>query len=153
VTVGASESFTLPRLQPGLREVNPYLGWFGPMSRAVQVGSFVGAGLFRIPGSRRAAQRAAHRFVKGSTGGPGPELLAKVASHIVGAAYDASGRQLSEVHVKGVDGYTFTAGILAWGARQAAAGGVKASGALGPVDGFGLDELEAGARDVGIARA
>ena len=66
-------------------------------------------------------------------------------------AYDAAGRPLSEVHVKGVDGYTFTGRMLAWGAERAAAGALKGTGALGPVDGFGLDELVKGAAEAGIS--
>jgi hypothetical protein len=72
---------------------------------------------------------------------------------VVGAAYDASGTQLSEVHLRGVEAYTFTFEILAWGAERAAAGALAGTGALGPVDGFGLDELEAGCAQAGIARA
>ena len=37
VSVGSSEHFTLPRVAPRLREVNAYLGWFGPASRAMQL--------------------------------------------------------------------------------------------------------------------
>ena len=37
----------------------------------------------------------------------------------------------------GVDGYTFTGRILAWGADSAAAGALQGTGALGPVDAFG----------------
>ena len=37
VSVGTSEHFALPRVAPRLREVNAYLGWFGPASRAMQV--------------------------------------------------------------------------------------------------------------------
>jgi short subunit dehydrogenase-like uncharacterized protein len=152
VTVGSSEHFTLPRTYEGLRDVNAYLGWFGPLSRAVQVGSLVGAGAFKIPGSRQLFGKAMERFVRGSTGGPGPELRARGGSHIVGEAYDAGGAKLSEVHLEGADGYSFTAGMLAWGAEHAASGGLRGAGALGPVDGFGLDELETGAREAGIAR-
>ena len=36
ISVGSSEHFTLPRVAPGLREVDVYLGWFGPLSRGVQ---------------------------------------------------------------------------------------------------------------------
>ena len=41
--------------------------------------------------------------------------------------------------------------LLAWGAQRAAEGGLKESGDLGPVDGFGLRELEAGCAEVGLA--
>jgi hypothetical protein len=70
----------------------------------------------------------------------------------VGEAFDAGGNRLAEVHLTGVDGYTFTGDILAWGAERAANGGLKGVGALGPVDGFGLEALEAGAAEAGIRR-
>jgi short subunit dehydrogenase-like uncharacterized protein len=152
-TVGSSEAFTVPRLSPNVREVNSYLGWFGPMTRVVQASSLLGAGLFRTPGSRKLAARVANRYVKGSTGGPNAGERAKVNSHIFAEAFDASGRRLAHVYLRGIDGYTFTAGTLAWGAERAAAGRLRGTGALGPVDGFGLDELEAACREIGLARA
>ncbi len=153
VSVGGSEHFTLPRLHPSLREVNTYLGWFGPLSRPMQGFSLAGSLAFGIPGVETAYGSLVGRLVKGSTGGPGPEDRARTGSHIVGAAYDERGTQLSEVHLTGVDGYSFTGEILAWGAQHAAAGGLTGAGALGPADGFGLDELEAGCAEAGIARA
>ena len=57
------------------------------------------------------------------------------------------------MHLTGVDAYSFTGRILAWGAERAAAGDLKGSGALGPADGFGLDLLEAGCAEAGISRA
>ncbi len=153
VSVGSSEHFTLPRLHPGVLEVNSYLGWFGPLSRAVQAVSLAGSAVLRVPGVRALYGAAADRLVKGSTGGPDEGERARSGSHIVGMAYDGEGRQLSEVHLSGVDAYTFTGRILAWGAERAAAGGLNGTGALGPVDGFGLDALEAGCAEAGIARA
>jgi hypothetical protein len=55
--------------------------------------------------------------------------------------------------VKGVNPYDFTAAILAWGAQTAAAGGLQGTGALGPVDGFGLEALVRGCSEAGISRA
>ncbi len=153
VTVGSSEHFALPKTHPGLREVNSYLGWFGPLSRPMQAFSLIGAGAMRVPGMRMFSNKLADRLVKGSTGGPGPEQRARSGSYIVAEAYDASGAKLAEAHVTGVDPYTFTAGILAWGARRAAEDGMLASGALGPDGAFGLDELEAGCREAGLTRA
>ena len=151
VSVGSSEHFALPRLEPQLKEVNAYLGWFGPASRAMQAFSAGTALGMKVPGASRLWDAAAARLVKGSTGGPDAAARAKSGSHIVAIAYDASGRELSEVHVSGVDGYTFTGRILAWGAERAAAGGLRGTGALGPADGFGLDALIDGARQAGIA--
>jgi short subunit dehydrogenase-like uncharacterized protein len=151
VSVGSSEHFTLPRLVPGLREVNAYLGWFGPASRAMQAMSAGTSVAMKVPGVEKLWNAAGERFVQGSTGGPDAAARAKGGSHIVGIAYDAAGRPLSEVHLKGVDGYTFTGRMLAWAADRAAAGALKGTGALGPVDGFGLDELVAGCAEAGIS--
>jgi short subunit dehydrogenase-like uncharacterized protein len=146
VSVGSSEHFTLPRIAPQLREVNAYLGWFGPASRAMQAFS-LGVSL---PGVSRLLELAGERFVKGSTGGPDAEARAKSGSHIVAIAYDGAGRELAEVHVTGVDGYTFTGRVLAWGAQLAAEGGVQGTGALGPQEAFGLVALTGGCRWAGL---
>jgi short subunit dehydrogenase-like uncharacterized protein len=146
VSVGSSEHFTLPRVAPQLREVNVYLGWFGPFSRPMQALS-LGASL---PGASHLLKLAGERFVKGSTGGPDAEERARGGSHIVAIAYDGAGRELAEVHVSGVDGYTFTGRILAWGAQLAAEGGLQGTGALGPVDAFGLVALTDGCRWAGL---
>ena len=151
VSVGSSEHFTLPRLAPRLREVNAYLGWFGPASRAMQVMSAGTSVAMKLPGVDKLWSAAGERFVQGSSGGPDAEARSKSGSHIVAIAYDAAGRQLSEVHVSGVDGYTFTGRMLAWGADRAAAGALKGTGALVPVDAFGLDELVKGCAEAGIS--
>jgi short subunit dehydrogenase-like uncharacterized protein len=151
VSVGSSEHFTLPKIAPQLREVNAYLGWFGPASRAMQVFSAGTELAMKIPGVEGLWSAAGERLVKGSTGGPDAAARAKGGSHVVAIAYDSAGRELSEVHVTGVDGYTFTGRMLAWGAEQAAAGGLRGVGALGPVDGFGLGELVKGAAWAGIS--
>ncbi|HEX2071657.1 MAG TPA: saccharopine dehydrogenase NADP-binding domain-containing protein [Thermoleophilaceae bacterium] len=152
VSVGSSEHFGLPATHPGLREVNSYLGWFGPLSRPMQAFSLLGSGAMRIPGARALSAKLADRLVKGSTGGPGPEERARSGSYIVAEAYDAEGAKLAEIHLTGVDPYGFTAGILAWGARRAATDGMLANGALGPDGAFGLDELEDGCREAGLTR-
>ena len=151
VSVGSSEHFTLPRLAPGLREVNAYLGWFGPASRGMQAMSAGTSVAMKVPGVQNLWKSAAERFVQGSTGGPDAAARARSGSHIVGIAYDAAGRKLSEVHLKGLDGYTFTGRMLAWGAERAAQGGLKGTGALGPVDGFGLDALVEGCAWAGLS--
>ena len=146
VSVGSSEHFTLPRIAPQLREVNAYLGWFGPMTRPMQAFS-LGASL---PGASRLLKLAGERFVKGSSGGPDAEARKRSGSHIVAIAYDGAGKELAEVHVTGVDGYTFTGRVLAWGAQLAGEGGLQGTGALGPVDAFGLVALTDGCRWAGL---
>jgi short subunit dehydrogenase-like uncharacterized protein len=150
VSVGASEHFGLPRMAPQLREVNVYLGWFGPGSRPMQGLSAAGSVAVKVPGVAKLWEALGSRLAKGSTGGPDAQARARGGSHVVGAAYDAAGRQLSEVHLTGVDAYTFTGKMLAWGAERAAAGGLLGVGSLGPVDGFGLDELRGGGEEAGL---
>jgi short subunit dehydrogenase-like uncharacterized protein len=147
VSMGASDHFGLPRVAPQLREVNAYLGWFGPASRPMQVLSAGTSLAMKVPGAAGLWEKAGSRLAPGSTGGPDAEARSKGGSHVVGIAYDASGRQLAEVHLTG---YDFTARILAWGAEQAAAGGIRGKGALGPVDAFGLDVLRDGSAEVGL---
>jgi short subunit dehydrogenase-like uncharacterized protein len=152
VSVGSSEHFALPRTFPQLREVDAYLGWFGSMSRPMQAMSAATQAAARIPGFKGALEAVMARAVKGSTGGPSVEERSRSTSHVVATARDDGGRPLAEVRVAGVNGYDYTGRLLAWGAETAAARGMKGSGALGPVEAFGLDELEAGSREAGIER-
>ena len=68
--MGSSEHFTLPRVAPRLREVNAYLGWFGPASRAMQAMSAGTSVAMKVPGVDKLWSAAGERFVQGSTGGP-----------------------------------------------------------------------------------
>jgi short subunit dehydrogenase-like uncharacterized protein len=151
VSVGSSEHFALPRLAPGLQEVNAYLGWFGPASRAMQLMSGGMSLAMKVPGVGELWKAAGEKLVQGSTGGPDESTRAKSGSHIVAIAYDGDANPLAEIHLTGVDGYSFTGRILAWGAEQAANGAVKGTGALGPVDGFGLEALTTGVAEAGIS--
>ncbi|MEA2459023.1 MAG: hypothetical protein QOC95_1995 [Thermoleophilaceae bacterium] len=152
ISIGSSEHFALPQTYPHLQEVDVYLGWFGPASRAMQAMSAGLSAVTSAPGARKAISSGLNKVVRGSTGGPGPEERAKGGSHIVAIAYDADGNELATTRVKGIDGYSFTGAILAWGATTALERGLKGSGALGPVAAFGLDELERGCAEAGIER-
>jgi short subunit dehydrogenase-like uncharacterized protein len=152
ISASSSEHFALPRIHPTLRDVDVYLGWFGPASEPLRAMTAVMEPVLKLPGVRDAIDGLFTRFVKGSTGGPDAAARATSRSLILAEAYDASGARLADVRLEGVNGYDLTAGFLAWGAQTAAAGGLQGTGALGPVDGFGLDALEAGCAEVGIAR-
>jgi short subunit dehydrogenase-like uncharacterized protein len=153
ISSGSSEAFALPRVHPGLRDVEVYLGWFGGASRAMAAASWGMSAVGRVPGVRGAMHAAVARLVKGSTGGPSPEYREQTGSDIVAEALDDEGRVLSSIKLGGVNGYTFTGAMIAWAAERAAAGDLLGTGALGPVDGFGLDALERGAAEAGISRA
>ena len=152
VSVGATEQFALARVHPGLREARVWLGWFGEASRSLQAISAATAVASKLPGVRDAIGAVAGRFVKGSTGGPDAAARARARSQIVAVASDAAGGPLATVRLEGENPYDFTGAMLAWGAMKAAGGGLRGAGALGPVDAFGLAELQAGVADAGITR-
>ncbi|HVS29778.1 MAG TPA: saccharopine dehydrogenase NADP-binding domain-containing protein [Solirubrobacteraceae bacterium] len=147
ISVGTTEHFALPRVAPQLRDVNVYLGWFGPLSRPLQALTLATG----LPGAASALRTAGRRLTHGSSGGPSAEKRAQSGSHIVAIASSAAGDELARVDLTGGNGYDFTAAILAWGARTALVGGLKGSGALGPVDGFGLEQLRDGCAQAGLS--
>jgi len=153
ISVGGTEQFALPLLHPGLRDARVWLGWFGANSRPLQAISAATALATKLPGVRGAIGAAAGKLVKGSTGGPDAATRARSRSQIIAVASDAAGTPLATVRLEGENPYDFTGALLAWGAMTAASGGLRGRGALGPVDAFGLDALEAGAADAGIRRA
>jgi short subunit dehydrogenase-like uncharacterized protein len=148
VSLGGSEHFGLPAAYPQLREVNTYLGWFGRLARPMQAATLAGSGLMRVPGARATIHAIAGRIVEL---GRMPEPSSG-ASWFVGEAFDAGGNRLATVHLSGTEPYALTAGLLAWAARRAADSGVEGTGALGPLQAFGLGATEEGCREAGLER-
>ena len=153
ISAGSSEHFALPRSFPQLRDVDVLLGLFGGASDAVRAFSLGTSLVTKLPGVRPLLGEVVGRTVKGSSGGPDAEARAGTGSLVVAEAQDPGGRVLSTVVLDGVNGYDFTAGMLAWGAHALAVRRLSGRGALGPVEAFGLDALEEGARSAGISRA
>jgi short subunit dehydrogenase-like uncharacterized protein len=152
VSAGSSEHFALPRSFPALRDVDVLLGWFGGASDAVRAVSLGTSLVTRVPGVRGLLGEVIGRVVTGSSGGPDADARAGTGSYVVAEAVDAGGRVLATVALEGVNGYDFTAAMLAWASHAMAAGRAHGKGALGPVEAFGLDALEEGARSSGITR-
>lgn len=150
LTIGSTEQYALPRLNPELREVDVYLGWFGPATRALHLSARITPVLRRLPGSGAVLRRAGESLATRVAEEPDAAALARITSHFLGAVYDAQGAPVAEVRLAAADPYQLTAGLLAWGAGRAAEHGVRGPGALGPVDAFGLDVLTAGAAEAGL---
>ncbi len=150
VSVGGSEQFALPHIEPQLHDVGVYLAWFGSMTKPMQLFSAGGALATKVPGVRAGIGALSSRFVTGSTGGPDAAARSGSRSIVCAVTYDRAGKQLSSVRLSGPNGYDLTASFLAWGAEQVASGKVSATGALGPVQAFGLDVLAAAAADYGL---
>jgi short subunit dehydrogenase-like uncharacterized protein len=148
VTIGASEQFALPRIAPGLRTVDVYLGWFGRASAAVHAGSRIAPLLSRVPG--RAVAAVADLATRRVPTDPATDALGTARSHFVAEVFDAAGTLLARTRLVAPEPYAITADLLAWGAGRAAEHGVDGTGALDAVGAFGLDALVAGAADAGI---
>jgi short subunit dehydrogenase-like uncharacterized protein len=152
VSLPTSEHFALPRIHSTLRDVDVFLGWFGPASEPMRVLSAALAPVLQLPGAREGLHGLFGRLVKGSSGGPDADVRARSRSIVIAETLDAAGARLAQARLEGGNAYEFTGAILAWGAQTAASGGLRDTGALGPVDGFGLDALERGCAEAGIAR-
>ncbi|MHA6629210.1 saccharopine dehydrogenase NADP-binding domain-containing protein [Pseudonocardia sichuanensis] len=148
VTIGASEQFALPRIAPGLRTVDVYLGWFGRASGAVHAGSRMAPLLSRVPAG--AVATAVDLVTRRLAADPGADALTRARSHFVAEVFDATGALLARTRLTAPEPYAITADLLAWGAGRAAEQGVQGTGALDAVAAFGLDALVAGAAEAGI---
>ena len=152
LSVGASEHFTLPRLAPGLRDVTVYIGWLGRASRPSQMLMLASSLATGVPGVKEGMLGFTEIIAKAAPGGPGPDARAQTRSLVVAEVRDDSGELLSSVRLEGINPYELSARLLAWGAEAAAAGSLRGTGALGPVDAFGLEVLETAVVDAGMRR-
>ncbi|TFV53808.1 saccharopine dehydrogenase NADP-binding domain-containing protein [Blastococcus sp. TF02A_35] len=153
LSVGGSEHLTLPGLAPTLQEVAVHLDWFGPLTRPAHVLAPLTGLLGRVPGAPVAAQRLADLVGRRVAEAPSAETVASARTHTVAEVRDRAGALVSRVQLDGPEAYGLTASLLAWGATTAAEHGARGTGALGPVQAFGLPELTAGAASAGLVRA
>jgi hypothetical protein len=152
LSIGGSEHLTLPALAPTLQEVGVHLDWLGPLTQTAHVLSPL-SGLFaRIPGADRAARRVADVVGRRFSASPSEATVHEARTSTVAEVRDRAGDLVSRVQLDGPEPYGFTAEMLAWGATRAAEHGVRGTGALGPVQAFGLAELTAGAAGAGLHR-
>ncbi|MCG5433603.1 saccharopine dehydrogenase NADP-binding domain-containing protein [Mycobacterium sp. MYCO198283] len=151
-SLAASEQFSLPRVYPSLRDVRVGIG-MGPATPAVWAASRAAQLGLTIPGARDAVRRTVIAKLPGSGGGPDDEYNARSSCRVIAVARSAGGDELATVTLRGPAVYPLTAELLAWGADQLAAGAARSPGALGPVEAFGLDELERGCASLGLRRA
>jgi NAD(P)-dependent dehydrogenase (short-subunit alcohol dehydrogenase family) len=152
LSVGGSEHLTLPGLSPTLRDVGVHLDWFGPVTHVAHYLSPVTGLVSRVPGAERGAQRLA-AFLGSRVGeAPSRATVERSRTYTVAEVRDVAGELVSRVQLSGPEAYGLTADLLAWGATTAAERGVRGTGALGPVQAFGLEELTAGAAEAGLDR-
>ena len=156
ISVGGVEHFTLPAAYPRLREVNVYLGWFGrALARDLDRLAGERGARPRSRGVRERARRAAASRLAGM-GGPGPAPGTTPGHRVLHRRARPTTRTASSSPrstVAGADAYDFTAGCLAWAARpRRRTTACAATGAAGPLEAFGLEALQAGCSEAGLAR-
>lgn len=151
--VGGSEHFTLPRLDPDVRDVSVGLGWAGKWTKAAHgVGAAVATGA-TVPGVGTVVKKAVARAAGEETGtGPSKEEREDSRTVAIARTRDGVGRELSRVTVEGPSPYDLTAELIAWGAAMLLTGRASRAGALGPADAFGLPALVDGCRRMGLMR-
>lgn len=148
--VSGSEHLALPLADPGVQDVDVWLGWAGRWTSAASAAGGALGAVAAVPGLGDRAMRGLRRRLSRTTG-EGPDAAARAGARTVvqAEARDAVGRPLASVRVEGPSPYDLTAELLAWGAAMAATHDMS-PGAHGPVDAFGLDELERGCADMGL---
>lgn len=151
LSVGGAEHLALPPLAPTLREVGVFLDWFGPAAATAHRLAPLTPWLARVPGARGGLPRLADLVGRRVAEAPSPQ--GNVRSFVLAEVRNAAGELVSAVRLRGPDPYALTADLLAWGAVRAAGDGVLGTGALGPVQAFGLETLTAGAAAAGLHRA
>lgn len=150
VSIAGTEHLTLGGLHQGLSDVDVYVGWFGKRTRLVYR---VWKGLLlvlKLPGVG-AGIRALIRAGADRAKNPAPGANDRARSVVVARVTDRGGQVLSQVELNGPEPYQLTGELMAWAAIAAAQGGaIQGSGALGPVQAFGLDPLTEGCALAGL---
>ena len=153
LSVGGSEHLTLPGLSPGLRDIGVHLAWFGSLTPVAHRLAPLSGLAARLPGAAAVAQRVTERLGRRMGEGPSDATVARATTRTVAEVRDTAGSVVSRVELVGPEAYGLTAELLAWGATLAADGGLTGTGALGPVQAYGLQELTDGAAEAGLRRA
>jgi short subunit dehydrogenase-like uncharacterized protein len=150
LSVGATEHWTMPRLNSDLLDVSVYLGWAAGRTEQAAKAAAVADAVGRLPGAKSTWNFIARRVVPGSTGGPDALERAKARTLAIAEARTLRGQVVSHVAVEGPSPYDLTAELLTWAAQQVQGGALRDTGALGIVDAFGYDEAVAGCAELGL---
>lgn len=140
-SIPAAEQFGLPRSYPALRNVTVRLSFPESARLGLRVASPVLSTIARFPRAAHAIADLADRRGTESTGGPSSERRSGVTTTVIATATGPGGVR-ETVTLEGPDPYEVTADLIGWSARSLAAGDMTGvTGAVGPVEAFGLDAL------------
>lgn len=151
--VGGTEHFTLPRIDADVRDVQVGIGWAGKWTRPAHGAGAALSAAASVPGVGGLVRSGLDRLSGEETGiGPDESQRRGSTTLVVARTRDGVGRELSRAVVTGPSPYDLTAELLAWGAAMLLTGRALRTGALGPVDAFGMEEFVAGCARMGLAR-
>jgi len=150
LSIGATEHWTMPRLNPDLLDISVYLGWAAGRTEQAAKAAAVADAVGRLPGAKQAWNFMSRYVVPGSSGGPDATERSKARTLVIAETRSRRGEVLSHVVVEGPSPYDLTADLLTWAAQQCRDGALKNTGALGIADGFGLEAAIAGCDSVGL---
>lgn len=150
VSVCGSEHFALPESYPQLQTIKTYIGWFKIFSYPMFVISRINSLMFKVPTIQKCLRLLVGKALHSSRKGPDVNNRRDTGSHIVGIACNDKKMVLAKAELRGINGYSFTANMLAWGADIAAQDKINKVGALGPVEAFGFEGLKGGCKQAGL---
>lgn len=145
MSVPGSEPFSLYKTYTGLVEINGFNGWFGSLSVVFSGYLRLTALLLKLPLYGRLLE-----FLTGLLTSSGKGADTGSGSYIVACAHNAGGAEIARASLGGVNGYVYTGKMLAWTAEAILHGKLKKTGALGPIEAFGLDVFVEGNRRCGL---
>lgn len=151
--VGGTEHFTLPRIDADVRDVHVGIGWAGKWTRPAHGAGAALSAAASVPGVGGLVRSGLDRLSGEETGiGPDESQRRDSTTLVAARTRDGVGRELSRAVVTGPSPYDLTAELLAWGAAMLLTGQALRTGALGPVDAFGMEEFVAGCARMGLVR-
>ncbi|HKU43585.1 MAG TPA: saccharopine dehydrogenase NADP-binding domain-containing protein [Polyangiales bacterium] len=142
ISMAGTEHLFLPELHPQLRDIDSFWGWAGGATRVVHQVYRAAAAIARRPQLKAWASAALGRLARSDGSGPTDALRERATSFVSAAAYDTHGRKLAVAQLGDVDGFSFTANILAWTAGAISRGALRETGVIGPVQAFGRQQLQ-----------
>jgi len=150
ISMAGTEHLFLPELHPQLRDIESYWGWGNERTRALHFTFKASAALARAPAGKRVLGALLRRMAKSDGSGPDANLRERSSSYVCAAAFDAHGEPIAAATMGDLDGFDFTAEILAWSAATIGRGGLARTGVTGPVQAFGRRELLHGHAESGF---
>jgi short subunit dehydrogenase-like uncharacterized protein len=103
----------------------------------------------KLPGLQSVLRKLSS-FSKSQGAGPDAEARATSKSLILAETFDKDDNLMHKAELFGANGYDFTADMIAWIAGSISNGKLKSSGALGPVEAFGVEEVIDGCEQAGL---